>query len=186
VQIGRWETPTRPRDKMLQRYMVSYARQAEPLYRDRWPDQLQTWEQWNVAVLKGPVQQCREVLFQWWRGLGWEVFPVFVAQVRYTPAIFRAEREVGRTTDPAVLHRAWDFVGTDPVPGDPRTVSLQRGWRERFLAFGSQIGRTGICDHPGAQTQRGLERVLAMRRLEVHVDPYGTPKLRPLVKVAAQ
>ena len=84
------------------------------------PDQAAAWDQWNVAVLKGPPQQCTEVLFQTWSGLGWEVFPEFVAQVRYLPRWNRAEYEQGLTTDPTVLHRAWELFAEE------KSLAIQR------------------------------------------------------------
>lgn len=187
VMMGRWERPIKPREVAVHGAVMGLALRAERLLSDGLMNRLgqlvgkpvephEAWSRWNVAQIDWSRRDT--ILFQEWSGFGFEVFPEFVMQIRFRPLLGTVDLEHGRHVDPSVLHRAWEMIGDDGVPNDPRKATLRKGWLSSYRAFGAQIARLGVCEHPLAQTRDGLARVLAMRRTQVQIDSYGVPRLK--------
>lgn len=191
IWLGRWEEPVTPRERAVHAYVVEHARRAEGLLAQGFVAQFgkvigrpiqpdAAWNDWTVAVLQG--WRPRVVLFQHWEGFGTEAFPRFKKQIRYVPGIDLVEIEQGRLTDPSILHRSWDLIGSDGVPEDRRNRGTRSSWLSSYRSFGAALERTGLCDHPRAQTMHGLKQMLALRGMDLKVDRYGVPSLERQIR----
>ena len=169
--VGRYEEENDDNRWVLHR-LRSIQERARSSYLQRWPDEPQRWDEWNVMALPGQFGKWQRYEFQQWEGLGKSASPHQVSRLTYVPMLDLVD-PVPVTSDPPVLHHSWKIVPRTPHPDEGADDWLRKGWHDRIQTLEKKLGKLNFFSTPLTQTRGGWEKMLSFYGLQIQHKNQG-------------